>query len=129
MTGGAGVFQGPLPQKGSLPGLRSVITTHRQQKSCRAISTMHFYGPWRGAGASAALPWVCQCGGAARAMLSLSPSRSDCEQPGGGKEGGEDLPVHTPEAAAHLVSPPPPHLWGSSLCAFAFIRCEGHARP
>lgn len=48
---------------------------------------------------------------AARATVGLShpgpPPRSDRVQPGGREEGGKDLPVHAPEAAAHLVRPQP----------------------
>lgn len=108
MIRGAETFQGPLPQKGSSPGMRSAVTTHGQQKSCGAILTVRFCGPWEGAGASQHCHGGCQCAGTAELHTVSLLARSDREQPGGGEEGGEDLPVHAPEAAAHLVCPPTP---------------------
>lgn len=78
---------------------------------------------------SGALPWVLPtCGCNQSHTQPLSPSHSDRVQPRGGEEGGEDLPVHTPEAAAHLVRPPS-YLWGSSHCSVICIGDKGHSRP
>lgn len=56
---------------------------------------------------SGASPWGLPTRGCNQSHAQpLSPSHSDRVQPRGGEEGGEDLPVHTPEAAAHLVRPP-----------------------
>lgn len=60
---------------------------------------------WEKLAAGRLSPGVCQQ--RARSQSSFQPffSHSDCVQPRGRKEGGEDLPVHAPEAAAHLVRP------------------------
>lgn len=106
---GAGTFWGPLPQKEfpPSPGMRSVITAPGREMSCPAVSTVHFCGLWTEAVAarSGAMGFV-NMWVQPEPRSVFPPSYSDPVQPRRGKEGREDLSVHAPEAAAHLVRPP-----------------------
>lgn len=118
ITGGAAAFWGSLPQKGSLPGVRSLITARGLWQSCRAVSTVQRCASLWPLGSSGGLSSIRGVCNQSRAQSS-SPSCSDRVQPRGGEEGGEDLPVHAPEAAAHLVRPP---------LQLGHTRNEGHSR-